>query len=299
VHYGEALAKVMNKMVLVSQVASMGKKTKPGSLEASKMKGKATVVSLSAIDVDEVSKQPTSSDLSGKAFISDSERFKLMQLLDRWEEPERLSKRQQNASISAVLKFRNALTLIRDTYPFTYSFGPAATRVQCVESAQKLYERICTISQQSDNVTFETLALTALRPDGSIDEAKAKDLVRVFRPNRDGTLSMLDFVKSVDAVYKEFRLLQASIENASMIDRAFERIVNVVFYALILVIIVAALGFDPLSLFLSMSSVILAFAFVIGSASSKYFEGVLFILGRRPYGIGDLISVTGIEYVFA
>lgn len=54
---------------------------------------------------------------------------------------------------------------------------------------------------------------------------------------------------------------------------------------------------DPFALFLSLSSVILAFAFMIGSASSKYFEGVLFILARRPYGIGDKISVSNNEEV--
>jgi hypothetical protein len=52
---------------------------------------------------------------------------------------------------------------------------------------------------------------------------------------------------------------------------------------------------DPLSLFLSLSSVILAFAFIIGSASSKYFEGILFILVRRPYGIGDIIHISNTE----
>ena len=52
---------------------------------------------------------------------------------------------------------------------------------------------------------------------------------------------------------------------------------------------------DPLALFLSLSSVILAFAFVIGSASAKYFEGVLFILVRRPYGIGDFIHVSNVN----
>lgn len=45
-----------------------------------------------------------------------------------------------------------------------------------------------------------------------------------------------------------------------------------------------------------MSSVILAFAFMIGSASAKYFEGVLFILGRRPYGIGDIIHVSSVDH---
>ena len=39
----------------------------------------------------------------------------------------------------------------------------------------------------------------------------------------------------------------------------------------------------------------LAFAFAIGSASAKYIEGLLFILVRRPYGIGDLVHVSNIE----
>lgn len=34
---------------------------------------------------------------------------------------------------------------------------------------------------------------------------------------------------------------------------------------------------------------------MIGSASSKYFEGLLFILVRRPYGIGDLIHFSSVE----
>jgi small-conductance mechanosensitive channel len=34
---------------------------------------------------------------------------------------------------------------------------------------------------------------------------------------------------------------------------------------------------------------------MIGSASSKYFEGLLFILVRRPYGIGDMIHISNVE----
>jgi hypothetical protein len=37
---------------------------------------------------------------------------------------------------------------------------------------------------------------------------------------------MLDFVKSVDSVYKEFRLLSASIENSARLDRSFESLMN-------------------------------------------------------------------------
>jgi small-conductance mechanosensitive channel len=67
------------------------------------------------------------------------------------------------------------------------------------------------------------------------------------------------------------------------------------FYALVTTIILIQLGFDPLALFLSLSGVILAFGFIIGSASAKYFEGLLFILIRRPYDIGDTIHISNVE----
>jgi hypothetical protein len=35
---------------------------------------------------------------------------------------------------------------------------------------------------------FETIALIAVRRDGTLDETKLKDLVRLFRPDRDGSL---------------------------------------------------------------------------------------------------------------
>jgi hypothetical protein len=64
----------------------------------------------------------------------------------------------------------------------------------------------------------------------------------------------------------------ATIENSSQIDRAFENILNVLFYIVIGCCVLSFLGFDPLALFFSLSSVILAFAFMFSSASAKYFE---------------------------
>lgn len=84
---------------------------------------------------------------------------------------------------------------------------------------------------------------------------------------------MIDFVKSVDAMYKEFRLLQASIENSAQIDRVFDRIISAICYVIVTAIVMTQLGFDPMALFLSLSSVLLALAFVIGPAASNYFEG--------------------------
>jgi 1,4-dihydroxy-2-naphthoate octaprenyltransferase len=97
---------------------------------------------------------------------------------------------------------------------------------------------------------------------------------QLFRPDRDGKLDLVDFVKSIDAIYKRYRLLLASIANTNAIDRASERIFNFAYYILVIVIVTMAWGFDPISIFLSLSSIVLAFAFMIGKASASYFDGV-------------------------
>lgn len=71
-----------------------------------------------------------------------------------------------------------------------------------------------------------------------------------------------------------------------------ERIINVFFYFILFLLVVAAIGIDPLVLFASISAFILGFAFMIGSACSKYIEGLLLIFVRRPFDIGDRIHVS-------
>jgi hypothetical protein len=147
------------------------------------------------------------------------------------------------ASISSVLRFRKALTFIQKSYLFGYDFGDASTRQNCVESAQEVYNRLLLLKPTEDVLQFETLALLAFdEGDNTIDQEKARDLVKLFRPDREGCLTILDFVKSVDSVYKEFRMLSASIQNSSQIDRAIESILNVVFYMTVGVIVLAAFG---------------------------------------------------------
>jgi hypothetical protein len=66
-------------------------------------------------------------------------------------------------------------------------------------------------------LTFDVLALLAVRRQGDLDEQKLKALIKLFRPDREGNLTLLDFAKSVDTVYKELRLLRASVANASKV----------------------------------------------------------------------------------
>lgn len=81
---------------------------------------------------------------------------------------------------------------------------------------------------EADILSFDVIATLALRDDGIFHDEILKDLISLLRPDREGKLSLVDFVKSVDAVYKQARLLRAAVRNSQKIDRAFELIFNIV-----------------------------------------------------------------------
>ena len=53
---------------------------------------------------------------------------------------------------------------------------------------------------------------------------------------------MVDFVRSIDSVYRTYRLLIASIDNSGQIDRAFENIINTIFYSVVITVVLSQLG---------------------------------------------------------
>ena len=81
-------------------------------------------------------------------------------------------------------------------YPFSSAFGPSDTRKKCIDSAQRVYEKLLLRTPEKEELNFETIALIAKNDDGSLNESKVKELINIFRPDRKGSLSLLEFVKS-------------------------------------------------------------------------------------------------------
>lgn len=82
------------------------------------------------------------------------------------------------------------------------AFGVADSRELMIQGAESVYKRLLGSKGDSELLSFDTIALLAVKSDGNLDEEKLKELIRVFRPDRDGRLSLIDFAKSIDAVYK-------------------------------------------------------------------------------------------------
>ena len=123
-----------------------------------------------------------------------------------------------------ILQFKQTLVFMDLCFPFSKAFGLADSREHCLESAEEIFKCFVPATSQSpDSLQFEALSSIAENPEtGDMDEKMLKDLVKIFRPEQDGTLKLIDFVRSIDRVYKNLRLLRASIRSSSHIDQAFE-----------------------------------------------------------------------------
>jgi hypothetical protein len=69
-------------------------------------------------------------------------------------------------------------------------------------------------------LSFDVLVMLTMRDNkGEMDEDMLSKLIGMFRPDRDGNLTLLDFAKSIDTVYKELKMLRANVANASKVRR--------------------------------------------------------------------------------
>lgn len=294
--YGAKLAVLIREMIMISQVANLARRDQRNGGD----RPSASVWTPFALDQEAIMNETETASSAESSGSSDlridsfkmSERAMLRQVLDEWEEPPE-EQEFDEVSIKGILQFKQALAFMDVSYPFSTAFGLANNRENCVRSAKEIYRLLLRGNTESETLNFETLSVIARDPvTQDIDDTKVKELVRIFRPERDGTLDLIGFIRSIDRVYKDMRLLRASIRNSSQIDQAFEAIVAVGFYFIMFCLVFLAWEMDPLYFFLSISSILLACSFALASASAKYVEGLMFILLRKPYDIGDRISIN-------
>lgn len=322
-HYSSELDRLLAKMLLISQVSSLAREIDNQiysgdvghrlsyPMKAVAFKSADETDSEGPDDIDSPARETTMHQGFGKSLLdvtgrfgsttgasrrssllSSSARNELMHLLEDWEEPDYKSNSRKRASITDILQFRQAIATMDDRYPFTPAFGLAQTRRTCVESSERLYNTLQKRTPNDTLLPFETLSEICYDGKRMLMRDKAKALIKLFRPDRQGFLTKLDFVSSIDDVYKDLRLFRASLANSSSIDDVFAMIINVIFYIVQILLVLVILGYRQWGPIGSVFAFFFSFSFMFGPASSKYFEGILLIFVRRPYDIGDKISLS-------
>jgi small-conductance mechanosensitive channel len=214
-------------------------------------------------------------------------------LLYRWEEPvNKQDKEIQEPTIHEILQFRKALSFLEDSHPFGLSFGPAFSRDSCIKSAKALYRRLLALTPGSTVLHFDVIGVLAYNADDSFDEKKAKELVKLFRPDKHDEISLLAFVQSCDSAYKKLRYLRAGTGNSTLIDNVLENFFNGAFSFCLGLAVMTILQMNPWTLLVSMSTILVSFAFAFGPSVAQIIEGCIMIAVRRPFDLGDRISIA-------
>ena len=206
--------------------------------------------------------------------IDEATKLGLDKLVDEWEEPETAKQKLQwnDSSIMMILQFKETLNYMDSQHPLSIPFGLADTQKNCHDSSQKVYNRLLARSAESRVLKFETLLPIAIKEDGKYDKEKVKDIKRLFHPRRNGDIPLLEFIKGCDDVYKRIKMFRAKTLNSAQLDDAFEQLIDVLFYFVLMLIALSIFGVDPFSVFISMTGILVPMAFLFNDAGSKYFQ---------------------------
>jgi hypothetical protein len=203
---------------------------------------------------------------------SSSGLVKIKNLLDRWEEPVNKLDKSSASNVNDVLKFRKALTYMDLEHPFGEAFGPASTRNELIKSAQILYQRLLKLSPGSRAIPNSVLSVLSENGDGTVDRNIKKSVNHLFPADVDGEIPILAFIQNCDVVYRRLRYFRASVGNNSVIDTVLENIINGFFAFGLAVVILSLLNFNPWPLLVSVSTLLVSFAFAIGPTAAKAIE---------------------------
>lgn len=121
-------------------------------------------------------------------------------------------------------------------------------------------------------LSFDVIVLLAIDACGVENEAKKKGLKRLFHPDHYYEIPLLAFVQACDSVYKRLRYFRASVGNSSLIDRVLEQLIDCLFYFVLALVVLAVLHINPWTLLVSISTLLVSFAFAVGPSASKYIE---------------------------
>eukprot|EP00980_Cylindrotheca_fusiformis_P014044 scaffold3670_cov124-Cylindrotheca_fusiformis.AAC.20 len=323
--YGEKLWEVLNEQLLISKVAKTSQIEYFERLENHDLSQESVLQEWYRAGDDElnesrsggVSRSPNASpprrnrlatgSVESAPFLSDAANENIEEMIGAWEDLDIDIDPpiQSEADLSDIIQFRASLSVLESTRPYSPVFGEARTRTEVIKRSEALYNQLLNKQQflhgndlmppEYSILRFHTIAMSAVKSNGSFDRNLCKGLVKTFRPNRNGNITKLEFCKSIDSHYKELRKLRAGIANEGKVNTSSERIMDTLFYFVAGIAGLSIIGIDPIALFGVITSFTVGFAFMIGGASSDYFRGLLFITIQRPYDIGDRVNVSNPE----
>jgi small-conductance mechanosensitive channel len=167
--------------------------------------------------------------------------------------------------------------------PFGIAYGPSNDRDEVIHSAHHVYHKLAQFHEENHHhskvsslsrvVNFDVIALIAYEPkSGKVIPAKLNAVKQLFRPDVHNELPLHAFVQSCDNIYKRLRYFRASVSNSSAIDKVLENMMDGIYWFVMIFLLLELLDFDPWTLLVSITSLLVSVSFAMGSSVSNYLE---------------------------
>lgn len=118
---------------------------------------------------------------------------------------------------------------------------------------------------------------------------EAEEAFKMLDVDNSGLISKNDCIAAVLAIYQERKNLAKSLQDVRSITSVLETLIGIVIHILFVFFYLLIFEADIGQLWISFSSVILAFSFMFGNSVRAVYENVVFLFGCHPYDIGDML----------
>ena len=135
-------------------------------------------------------------------------------------------------------------------------------------------------------------AEAAARPPLTTQRARADFAWRLLDADGDGRASAADVRAAVSAIHEQRVHLATTLAGARSAGRSLEVAISAAVHVACVPLHAALLGFDAGRALLTLSSTLLATAFIFGNSARAMYEAALFLFGVHAYDVGDVLLIT-------
>ncbi|KAK9823582.1 hypothetical protein WJX72_003976 [[Myrmecia] bisecta] len=122
---------------------------------------------------------------------------------------------------------------------------------------------------------------------------KAAQALKVLDVDGDGKISLPDIRDAVIQIYKERKNLAFTLKDTRTVVGKLEFITGIVVHILFIFFYLIIFNVNLGQVWLTFSSIVLAFVFVFGNSIRIMYESVIFLFVVHPFDVGDVLLVNG------
>jgi hypothetical protein len=132
----------------------------------------------------------------------------------------------------------------------------------------------------------------AARPPLTTQRARADFAWRLLDADGDGRASAADVRAAVSSIHEQRVHLATTLAGARAAGRSLEVAISAAVHVACVPLHAALLGFDAGRALLTLSSTLLATAFIFGNSARAMYEAALFLFGVHAYDVGDILLIA-------